>query len=463
MAVDDRRSIVSGSLDPVSVEVPGASSSGMDETDAVGVVSDELVAELAVLARAQASTQGLRLLGEGGLLQALTKRLLEDALESELAEHLALGAGDGEDGGLADPSAAGSAGGGNGRNGHRERTVLTEVGPVSVRVPRDRAGTFTPAVLPKGARRLPGLDDMVISLTARGMSSGDIVAHLRESFDVKTTKETVSQITDQVLEGMAEWRSRPLDPVYPVVFIDCIYVKVRDGQVANRPVYVALAVDVEGRRDILGLWLGSGGEGASGWQQVLLELQNRGVRDVLILVCDGLKGLPEAVGNVFPDTVVQTCVVHLQRQSLRYAARKDWSALTRDLRAVLTSATEEAARGRLKEAENTWGATYPSVFRMWQRSWAEISPFYRFGGHTRAMLSTTNVIESLNARYRRAVSASGHFPNDTAALKRVYLATIALDPTGKGRARWISRWKPVLNELDMAFEGRLTTQTDASE
>ncbi len=360
--------------------------------------------------------------------------------------------------GLGATAAAGRSArkGGNARNGYRPKTVLTEAGPVTIDVPRDRAGTFRPSIVPKHQRRTDGLDDLVISLTAKGLTTGEVVAHLAEVYGVTTSKETVSTITDQALDGMADWRTRPLDPVYPVLFVDAVNVKIRDGQVANRPVYVVLGVTADGYRDILGLWAGPGGEGARFWQQVLTEIKNRGVADCLILVCDGLTGLPDAVANVWPRTVVQTCVVHLLRNSFRYASRKDWAALARDLKPVYTAANETAALERLVEFTDIWGTRYPAVVKLWENAWAEFTPFLAFDPEIRTVISTTNAIESLNARYRRVVNASGHFPNETAALKRLYLATLALDPTGRGRKRWNNRWKGAMNAFDVAFDGRLS-------
>jgi putative transposase len=258
-------------------------------------VDAELVAQLVE----QARTAGLQLTGEGGLLQQLTKRVLESALEGEITDHLGYDKGD--------PA---GKNGGNSRNGVRGKTVLTEVGPVELAVPRDRDGTFEPQIVRKRQRRLTGVEDMVISLSAKGLTTGEIAAHLAEVYGAEVSRPTISTITDKVVEGMTEWQNRPLDPVYPVTFLDAVHVKIRDGKVANRPIYLALAVTIEGTRDILGLWAGDGGEGAKFWLQVLTELRNRGVGDVCMVVCDGLKGLPEAIEATWPLAVVQTCVIH---------------------------------------------------------------------------------------------------------------------------------------------------------
>ncbi|KOX34253.1 transposase [Saccharothrix sp. NRRL B-16348] len=395
-----------------------------------------------LVSRARAG--GLKLTGEGGVLQQLTKRLLESALEGEITDHL------GYD--KHDPAGRGT---GNSRNGVRSKTVLTDVGPVEIDVPRDRNAEFEPRIVTKRQKRLTGVDEMVISLSAKGLTTGEISAHLAEVYGADVSRQTISTITDKVVEGMVEWQNRPLDPVYPVVFIDAIHVKIRDGQVANRPIYMAMAVTTEGHRDILGLWAGDGGEGAKYWLHVLTELRNRGVADVLMLVCDGLTGLPDAVTTVWPRTVVQTCIVHLLRNSFRYAGRQHWDAIAKALKPVYTAPTEAAAKERFAEFTDAWGVRYPAIVRLWDNAWAEFVPFLAFDVEIRRVICSTNAIESVNARIRRAVKARGHFPNEQAALKCVYLAVMSLDPTGTGRKRWMIRWKPALNAFEIAFDGRL--------
>ena len=411
--------------------MPEAGLDGLDE---------QLVAQLVNRARAG----GLKLTGEGGVLQQLTKRLLESALEGEITDHLGY-----------DKHDPAGRNGGNSRNGIRSKTVLTDVGPVEIRVPRDRDGSFEPRIVAKRQKRLTGVDEMVISLSAKGLTTGEISAHLAEVYGAQVSRQTISTITDKVMEGMVEWQNRPLDPVYPVIFIDAIHVKVRDGQVANRPVYVALAVTCEGHRDVLGLWVGDGGEGAKYWLHVLTELKNRGVADVLMVVCDGLTGLPDAIGTVWPQAVTQTCVVHLLRNSFRYAGRQHWDAIAKALRPVYTAPTEAAARERFTEFTEAWGSRYPAIIRLWTNAWAEFVPFLAFDPEIRRVICSTNAIESVNARIRRAVKARGHFPNEQAALKCVYMAVMSLDPTGTGRKRWMMRWKPALNAFEIAFDGRL--------
>ena len=396
----------------------------------------------------QARAEGVQLVGEGGLLTGLTKSVLETALEEEISDHL----------GYDNHDPAGRNGG-NSRNGTRSKTVLTEIGPVEIEVPRDRDGSFDPRIVRKRQRRLDGIDEIVLSLTARGLTTGEVSAHFAEVYGAKVSKDTISKITEKVVEEMTEWRNRPLDRVYPVIFIDAIVVKVRDGQVVNRPIYVVIGVSVDGERDILGLWAGDGGEGAKFWLAVLTELKNRGVDDVCIAVCDGLKGLPESITTTWQYTQVQACVLHLIRNTFRYASRKDFDALAKDLRPVYTAANEQAAAARFDEFADTWGARYPAIIRLWRAAWTEFIPFLDYDVEIRRIICSTNAIESLNARYRRAVRARGHFPTEQAALKCLYLVTRSLDPTGRGRARWAIRWKPALNAFAITFEGRITPST----
>ena len=387
----------------------------------------------------------MQLLGRGGVLQQLTKRFLEAALEAEMDAHL------GYD--KHDPAGRNGA---NSRNGRRAKTLLTEVGPVDISVPRDRDGSFAPVIVPKRSRRLGGIEDLVVSLSAKGLTHGEICAHLAEVYGAEVSKDRITAITDRVMEGLTEWQNRPLDPVYPVIFIDCIHVKIRDGQVANRPIYIALAVTVDGGRDILGLWAGDGGEGAKFWLRVLTEIRNRGAGDVCLLVCDGLKGLPDAIGEVWPQAVVQTCIIHLIRASLRYASKADWAVVAKELKPIYTAPTEQAALDAFAEFSATWERKYPAIVRLWTNAWAEMVPFLAFDVEIRRIVCSTNAIESLNARLRRAVNARGHFPTEQSALKVLYLAICSLDPTGRGKARWSNRWKAALNAFDIAFDGRVS-------
>ncbi len=393
---------------------------------------------------ARAREQGVSLTGPDGLLRQLTKTVLETALNQEMTEHL------GHD-------KHGPAGNdaGNVRNGTRPKTVLTEgSGQVPVEVPRDRHGTFEPQIVKKRQRRLTGVDEIVLSLYAKGLTTGEISAHFAEIYGASVSKETISRITDKVIEEMQAWQQRPLDEVYAAVFIDAIVVKVRDGQVANRPVYAAIGVTLAGEKDILGLWAGTGGEDAKFWMSVLTDLRNRGIKDVFFVICDGLKGLPEVVGNAWPQAIVQTCIVHLIRNTFHLASKRDWDALRRDVKPIYTAVNAEAARAALDGLAETWGQRYGAIIRLWENAWQEFIPFLDYDVEIRKVLCSTNAIESLNARYRRAIKARGHFPTEQAALKCLYLVTRSLDPTGTGRTRWAMRWKPALNAFAITFGDR---------
>jgi transposase-like protein len=414
------------------------------EPMAAQIDQQRLAEELVARARAD----GVQLIGEGGLLTGLTKSVLECALEEEISDHLGY-----------DKHDPAGRNGGDSRNGCREKTVLTEIGPVTIEVPRDRDGSFEPVIVGKRQRRLNGIDQIVLSLTARGLTTGEICAHFAEVYRARVSKDTISRITDKVIEEMAEWRNRPLDRVYPVLFIDALVVKVRDGQVVNRPIYVVIGVTVDGERDILGLWAGDGSEGAKFWLAVLTELKNRGVADVCIVVCDGLKGLPDSITTTWQFAQVQACILHLLRNTFRYASRRDWDELARDLKPVYTAPNAEMAGARFDEFADKWRSRYPAIVNLWRAAWEEFIVFLDYDVEIRKIICSTNAIESLNARYRRAVRARGHFPTDQAALKCLYLVTRSLDPTGRGRARWTMRWKPALNAFAITFAGRLTPST----
>lgn len=407
---------------------------------------DEAAPDLAELAGqlvAAARTSGVELTGPGGLLTGLTKQVLETALDVELTEHLGHERHE-------------RSGGGNVRNGSSQKTVRTDVGDVRITVPRDRAGTFTPAVVPKHSRRLAGFDDAVLSLYAKGMTTGDIANHLADIYGTHVSRDLVSRVTDAVLEQMTEWQNRPLDPVYPVLLIDAIVLKIRDGQVANRPVYVAMGITVDGERDVLGLWVGpSGGEGAKQWMTMLTELRNRGVADACIVCCDGLKGLPDAIAATWPLATIQTCVVHLVRNSLRYASKADWAKITAGLKTVYTAPTVTAAETRFAEFATAWRAKYPAMIAMWERSWNEFVPFLDFPLEIRKLIYTTNGIESLNSRFRQAVRRRGHFPNEQAAMKILYLTVRERRPNRSNPTGRINAWKSILNTLAITYGDRL--------
>jgi len=392
----------------------------------------------------RARYEGVDLVGPDGLLSGLTKNVLEAGLEAEMSEHLGY-----------DRHEPAGKNTGNSRNGTRSKRVLTDVGPVEIEVPRDRDGSFEPQLVRKRQRRLTGVDEMVISLVAKGLTTGEVQAHMAEVYGADVSRDTISRITDRILEEMTDWQNRPLDRVYPVVFIDALVVKIRDGQVTNRPVYTAIGVTVDGERDILGLWVGTGGEGAKFWLQVFTEIKNRGTEDVCIVVCDGLKRLPEAIGNTWPLAIVQTCVLHLIQNTFRFASKADWDKMSRDLRPVYTAVSEHEAKERFVDFTGIWGEKYPAIIRLWENTWAEFVPFLDYSPEIRKVIYSTNAVESLHARMRRATRARGHFPTDQAALKCLYMVVRSLDPTGGGRNRWTMRWKAALNAFAITFEGRI--------
>lgn len=390
--------------------------------------------------------EGLELLGPDGVLTELTSRIMNRALEAEMAEHLGYERGD--------PAGWGS---GNNRNGSYPKTVLTDAGGIPIQVPRDRAGSFEPQLIPKGQRRLNGFNDLVIGLVARGMTVRDVQAHIAEVYQVEISPELVSKITDAIVPELREWQSRPLDTVYPILYLDAIVVKVRtDGQVRNRPVYIALGVDVEGRKHVLGLWLGSGSEGAKFWLGVLTELRNRGVTDVLIACCDGLSGFGDAIETVWPRTVVQTCVVHLIRNSIGYCSWKDRKQVTASLRPIYQAPTIDAAALALEGFAAEWGDRYPAIVELWRRSWERFTPFLAFDPAIRKVIYTTNAIESLNYQLRKITKTRGHFPTDDAVLKILYLGIRNIGHQRGGQlGTGTHGWNQALNAFAVAFPGRL--------
>jgi transposase-like protein len=394
---------------------------------------------------ARAREEGVALTGEGGLLTDLMRSVLQRGLEVEMAEHLGY-----------ERHAVEGRGTGNSRNGTYPKTVTTEIGEVELAVPRDRLGTFEPATVPKHTRRLEGLSGNVISLYAKGLTTGDIQAHLEEIYGTTVSRETVSKITDEVLADMVAWQNRPLDALYAVVLIDAIVIKVRGAQVANRPVYVAIGVNLDGERDVLGLWLGpSGGEGAKQWATMLTELRNRGLADALVVCCDGLKGLPESIRGTWPEATVQTCVVHMVRNSLRYASKKHWTQITRQMRAIYEAPTVEAATANFDEFAEQWRSAYPAMIRSWESAWDEFVPFLDFPPELRRVVYTTNAIESLNAQFRRGVRHRGHFPNEQAALKVLYLIATRRRPNRQDLTGQIRGWKTILNTLTIHYGDRI--------
>lgn len=408
-------------------------------------VSGLAMTEFAEQLVAAAADRGLDLTGENGLLTVLTKQVLQSALEVEMAHHLGY-----------DRGAAEGRNRLNSRNGSTSKTVTTEVGKVTVEVPRDRDGSFEPQIVRKHQRRLAGFDEAVISLYGKGMTTGDIAKHLSDVYDTSVSRDLVSKVTDQVLADMRAWQSRPLDRVYPVILIDAIVLKIREGQVANRPVYVALGISVDGFREVLGLWVGpGGGEGAKQWMNMLTDLKNRGILDACIVCCDGLKGLPAAIEATWPQATVQTCVVHLVRNSLRYASKKHWAQISRDLKQIYHCPSVEAAAVELEAFAEKWQDRYPAMVGLWRRSWPEFIPFLDFPLEVRRLIYTTNGIESLNARFRAATRRRGHFPDEQAALKVLYLACLERQHNRPNPTGQINGWKTILNTLAITYGERL--------
>ena len=368
---------------------------------------DDVVDELLAGARTEEE-----IVGPGGLLSQLTKRLVERALEVELTDHLGY-----------KPHREPPGGAGNTRNGRSQpKTLKTDHGPVEIRTPRDRDGSFEPKLVRKRQRRFEGFDEKVLALYSRGMSTRDIEAHLRELYGVSVGRDLISRVTDAVMDDVREWQQRPLEDVYPVLFLDCMMVKIRDGgTVQRRACYLALAIRMDGERDVLGMWFQES-EGAKFWMQILTELKDRGVSDILICCVDGLAGFPEAIEAVFPKTVVQTCIVHLIRTSLRYVPRREYDAVTKDLRAIYTAIDADRALHALDAFEAKWGQKLPPVVKAWRDAWEYVIPFLEFPPEVRRVIYTTNAIEALNRQLRKAVKTKGHFPNEDAARKLIYLA-----------------------------------------
>lgn len=409
---------------------------------ASAVIDDEMVDRLV----AQADAEEVELLGPEGLLSDLTRRVLERAMDVELTEHLGYERGD--------PAGRGT---GNSRNGTTPKTVLTDAGEVRIEAPRDRAGTFDSKIVPKRRRRLEGFNDMVLSLVAKGMTMRDVCAHLADTFGVEVSPELVSKITDSVWDELVEWQNRPLDPCYPVLYVDALNVKVRDGgTITKKPAYLAVGLDVTGHKHILGVWLGSGGEGASFWLAVLTELRNRGVEDVLIACCDGLAGLAEALEQTWPQVVVQTCVVHLIRGSSRYCSWKDRRQVLGALKPIYTAPTVAAAEAAMDHFEQHWGERYPGIVKLWRDAWERFVPFLAYPVAIRRIVYTTNMIESINFQLRKATRNRGAFPSDRSALKLLYIAVSRISTKrggNLGTGSW--GWKQAMNAFAIHFPGRL--------
>lgn len=399
-------------------------------------IKEELLNEL--LASVSSPEQ---LLGKDGLLKQLTARLVEKALKAEMTEHLGHEPGEGKP-----PGAT------NGRNGYSSKILTTDHGDVTIDVPRDREGTFDPKIVKKRERRLAGFDERILALYARGMTVRDIQGHLQELYGVEVSPDLISRVTDAVMDDVASWQGRPLDPVYPIVYLDALIVKIRDeGVVRNKAVYLALGVTAQGAKEVLGLWIEQN-EGAKFWLKVINELKTRGVRDMLIACCDGLKGFPEAIEAVFPQTVVQTCIVHMIRNSVRFVGYKDRRDLVRDLKPIYAAASREEAEAALTRFEDKWGRRYPMIGASWRAAWERVVPFLDFPPEVRRIIYTTNAIESLNSTLRKLVYYRGHFPSDDAVFKLLYLALRNIEKRWNRTAR---DWSKALGQFAIFFPDRL--------
>ena len=429
------------------------------------VVNDLMDAGLMDDVLARIDAQDLRLTGEGGFLPEMIKAVLERGLQVELSEHLGYEKND--------PAGRGSP---NSRNGSTSKTLSSEVGQVGIDTPRDRAGSFEPRLVPKGSRRLgSGLDDMIISLYAGGMTVRDIQHHLARTIGTDLSHETISKITDAVLEEVRAWQTRPLEPLYPIIYLDALVVKVRDGHhVTNRAAHIAVGVDLDGVKHVLGIWV-QATEGAKFWAGVCAELANRGVKDVLIVCCDGLTGFPEAIEATWPQATVQTCTVHLIRASMRFVSYSDRKKVAAGLRGVYTAPTADAAEAALLEfADSELGRKYPATVATWTNAWERFIPFLAFPQPVRKIIYTTNAIESLNYQLRKIIKNRGHFPNDDAVVKLLWLAIRDIeDKRARQRAKergqktgrkasghlvegaTVQGWKAALGALALAYPDRI--------
>lgn len=384
------------------------------------------------------------IIGENGLLKRLMKALLERTLNAELTHHLGYE--------KHDPAGHHS---GNSRNGATSKTVKGEFGEIVVDTPRDRNGTFEPQILGKHQTRFEGFDDKILSMYARGMTTREIQGHLQEMYGVEVSPTLVSDVTDAVLDEVKAWQNRPLETIYGVVYLDALYVKMRhEGRVENRAVYVAIGIDLEGRKDVLGLWT-SGNEGAKFWLGVLTELKNRGVKDILIVCIDGLKGFPQAIEAVFPEARVQLCIVHMVRASLNYGNWKERKLVAADLKAIYRAASERQAATELEDFISKWGGKYQAIGKLWKEHWARITPFFDFPAEVRRMIYTTNAVESLHMTLRKIIKTRGSFPSEEAALKLLYLAL------RNASAKWeaIQHWKQALNQFELLWGERIRAAT----
>lgn len=378
-------------------------------------------------------------IGESGLLKQLTKAVLERALQAELSTHLGY-----------EKHAPEGRNGGNSRNGSSRKRLKGEFGTLEIEVPRDREASFEPQLVPKGSTRFQGFDDKILSLYARGMTTREIQGHLEEMYQVEVSPALISNVTEAVMEEVRAWQSRPLEAVYPIVYLDALMVKMRsEGRVENRAVYVAIGLTLEGVKEVLGLWT-SANEGAKFWLQVLTDLRNRGLQDIFIACVDGLKGFPQAIEAVYPSTLVQLCIVHLVRASLNYVNWKERKQVAQELKAIYRAATVQQAEQELEAFASRWDARYAPISALWRRNWSGVIPFFQFPAAIRKIIYTTNTVESLNSSLRKAVKLRGPFPSEEAALKVLYL-------TLKNRsAKWasVTDWKQALVHFTLLWEDR---------
>lgn len=384
------------------------------------------------------------LIGQNGLLKRLTKKLVEGALGAEMTHHL----------GYEKHDSAGE-GTGNSRNGVSPKTLKGDFGQVEIEVPRDRNGSFEPKIVAKHQRRFTGFDDKILSMYARGMSTREIQGHLAEIYQVEISASLISEVTDAVMEEVKIWQNRPLENLYPVLFLDALMVKMRhEGRVENRAVYVAIGIDLQGQKDVLGLWT-SANEGAKFWLQVLTDLRNRGVKDIFIACVDGLKGFPQAIETVFPQAQVQLCIVHLTRASLNYVNWKERKQVATDLKAIYRADTAAQAEQELQNLSEKWGARYPTIVPIWQRNWERVTPFFAFPAEIRRIIYTTNAVESLNMSLRKIIKTRGAFPSEEAGIKLLFLALRNVIQ------RWetVQHWKQAMARFTLLWEDRIQAAT----
>jgi putative transposase len=389
------------------------------------------------------------LIGENGLLKQLTKALVERALNAELTHHLGYEKNDID-----------GRGSGNSRNGASRKKLTGDFGEVEIEVPRDREGDFEPKIVGKHQRRFTGFDDKILSMYARGMSTREIQGHLQEIYGAEVSPTLISEVTDAVIDELQQWQSRPLEPIYAIIYLDALYVKMRhEGRVENRAVYIAVGIGLDGFKDVLGLWTVDK-EGAKAWLTFMTEFRNRGVKDVLIVCVDGLKGFPEAIETVFPEALVQLCIVHLIRGSLNYVNWKERKLVAADLRAVYTAPTAEAAEQELSRFGEKWDKRYGAIRSMWQRHWDRIIPFFAFTPEIRKVMYTTNAIESLNMSLRKIIKTRGSFPSEQAALKLLYMALKNVVATWQRNG--VQHWREALNQFMVLWGDRIRAATPRS-